>query len=125
MLACFLHDWLKTSWGLRSMLNEDPNTARGSCGAAFISESMAMDRAVRLGARSLVSARPNPRRLRRAVGVRAEHRERVATYPARKTLTLKSLPRLTKLAAEPATSTLVVTLEKPCNHHGRTPPCTR
>ena len=42
------------------MPNQDQNTAPPLCGAAFLSESFAMNRAIRLGARSWVSARPNP-----------------------------------------------------------------
>ena len=103
------------------MPNEDPNAAPRSCGAAFVSESVAMERAVRLGSRSLVSARPNP-----PVGcvVLSESGESIGEgrhiqpgHPHAEAIALDQAGRRAN------NSTLVVTLE-PCNHHGRTPPCT-
>ena len=103
------------------MPNEDPNAAPRSCGAAFVSESMAMDRAVRLGARSLVSARPNP-----PVGcvVLSESGQSIGEgrhiQPGKPHAEVIALDQAGRQANN---STLVVTLE-PCNHHGRTSPCT-
>ena len=103
------------------MPNEDPNAAPRSCGAAFVSESMAMDRAVRLGARSLVSARPNPpvgcvllSESGQSIG---EGRHIQPGHPHAEVIALD------QAGTRANNSTLVVTLE-PCNHHGRTPPCT-
>ena len=103
------------------MSNEDPTAAPRSCGAAFVSEAVAMDRAVRLGARSLVSARPNP-----PVGcvVLSESGQSIGEgrhiQPGRPHAEVIALDHAGGRANK---STLVVTLE-PCNHHGRTPPCT-
>ena len=103
------------------MQNEDPNAAPPTCGAAFVSEAVAMDRAVRLGARSMVSARPNP-----PVGcvVLSEAGESVGEgrhvqpgHPHAETVALN------QAGDRARRGTLVVTLE-PCSHHGRTPPCT-
>ena len=104
------------------MPNEDPTTAPRSCGAAFVSEAVAMDRAVRLGARSLVSARPNP-----PVGcvVLSESGESIGegrhVQPGQPHAEAVALDQAGSRASK---GTLVVTLE-PCNHHGRTPPCTQ
>ena len=102
------------------MPSEDQPAAPPSCGAACISEDLAMDRAVRLGARSWVSARPNP-----PVGcvvlsdtgqVAGEGRHVRPGQPHAEVVALKQAGDLAKKGV------LIVTLE-PCNHHGRTPPC--
>ena len=103
------------------MPNDDPKAAPRSCGAAFVSEAVAMDRAVRLGARSLVSARPNP-----PVGcvMLSESGHTVGEgrhiQPGKAHAEVIALEQAGQRANN---GTLVVTLE-PCNHHGRTPPCT-
>ncbi|MEO1372328.1 MAG: bifunctional diaminohydroxyphosphoribosylaminopyrimidine deaminase/5-amino-6-(5-phosphoribosylamino)uracil reductase RibD [Planctomycetota bacterium] len=104
------------------MPNQDQNTAPPLCGAAFLSESFAMNRAIRLGARSWVSARPNPPVgcvvLSDAGQVVGEGRHICPGQPHAEAAALAQAGDRAKKG------TLIVTLE-PCNHQGRTPPCTQ
>ena len=69
--------------GLRSMPNEDPNAAPRSCGAAFSFRIHGHGPSGQVGRSQLGLRSPqSPRRLRRAVGVGAEHR-RGPPHPAR------------------------------------------
>ena len=101
------------------MPKKDQAAAPHYRGVAFVSEEAAMDRAVRLGARSWVSARPNP-----PVGcvVLDENGQAVGEgrhiWPGEPHAEIVALSQAGSRASK---STLVVTLE-PCNHHGRTPP---
>ncbi|RPG09181.1 MAG: bifunctional diaminohydroxyphosphoribosylaminopyrimidine deaminase/5-amino-6-(5-phosphoribosylamino)uracil reductase RibD [Phycisphaera sp. TMED24] len=102
------------------MPKEDKAAAPHSRGVAFVSEEAAMDRAVRLGARSWVSARPNP-----PVGcvVLDENGQAVGEgRHIRPGEPHAEVVALNQAGSRAPKSTLVVTLE-PCNHHGRTPPC--
>lgn len=103
------------------MTNQHQPAAPPHCGAAVVSEARALEWAIRLGAKSWVSARPNP-----PVGCVVLTRSGKCVGYGRHTSPGEPHAEVVALqmaGSQSKDSTVVVTLE-PCNHHGRTPPCT-